>query len=277
MDTLREKKIQKLQEKINKYDTILANRELLEKETNKDYKKKKRKMVMLSVFYAGFIIALEKFFGFGFPFVQEQIKAYKSIQTTIDENGNKVCENIEYNCLDYGELSSVVTSLGSYLYYYSNWNLTSSGEYIRYIEKYNLKDMSLEEVSNLLIQPEKDLSYIKDSLEIIKQTEDSKQDINELPHYEAVYNELDKQDYIFVRESEVLNKCSTALFGLFFVVSNVLLLAADPYDLKGYKKNFNQKVEKKEEEYRKKAQLELRRILVKKRKIGNNIEDDENK
>ena len=112
MDTLKEKKLKKLQEKIKEYNTILANKNLLEKETNKDYKNLKIKIIISNIAVADFIALASKFVGLGFPFVRDQVKKYQDIQTTIEQDGSLTEEKKGY--IYEKDLDS------NYLYNYSN-------------------------------------------------------------------------------------------------------------------------------------------------------------
>lgn len=236
MDTSREKKIQKLQEKIEELDAVLTNGDLLEKETNKSYKRIKRNTIIASIALAGGITAVLKLAGFGFPFVKDKAIKYQDIQTTIDQDGNKTEEKIGYIYKENMEPNT--------LYNYSAWTSTVSGESYRYVEKYDLEDIDIDEMLTILEQGNFDFNSIKTEPEISKEMASSEEKLMELPKYEVVYNELDMQDFIYEYETNT-NNIEVTLFSIFAFAcldSFILIPAYSFIGLSGYKNNFDQMV-----------------------------------
>ncbi len=262
MNTLYEKKIQKLQEKINKYDTILANRELLEKEANKDYKKIKRKMVIATTALVGGFTAGPKLLGFGFPIVKDQVKKYQDIKTTIDQDGNVTEEKIGYIYKEDMEPNT--------LYNYSDWTSTLSEESIRYVEKYDLEDINIDEMLTILKQGNFDFNSIGTELEISKQTASSEEELMELPKYEAVYNELDMQDFIYEYETNANNIVTTITSLLGFTYFDVTIIGICALSLNNHKKYFESKICEKKEKCKDKKEQYVRKL----QKLNQNIKNE---
>ncbi len=253
MDTLKEKKLKKLQEKIKEYNTILANKNLLEKETNKDYKNLKIKIIISNIAIASFIALASKFVGLGFPFVRDQVKKYQDIQTTIEQDGSLTEEKNGY--IYEKDLDS------NYLYNYSNWTSTLSNEHIRYIEKYNLEDINIEEMLAILQEGKMDFDSLEEEPEIISmQTTYTEDELMELSNYKAVFHELDKQDFIYEYEPSKANFFLTAIDGVIFIWASIIFLSLNSSELKKYKNNFSQKVNEKEKEYMIKKEKYVRKL-----------------
>lgn len=273
MEKIRKDKLEKLREKIKKYNEILQSKESLEQRTKKDFRNLKIKTFIAAMAWTSITTLASKGLGFGYPIITEKLKTYQGIETTIDDSGRFTEVPQGYNCPDFGGLMGVQTQ-DNYLYNHSEWAKTITDDYVKYIEKYYLDEISIDEVRNLLSQDSIDFDYIlqqspftvnsdnkqqKSPVTIIEK-DYTEEDLQQGPYIEAVFHDFDANDYIYADEPSYREEGASAwLLGITcFPILMGLLIGNSELD--AYKKNFEEMVEKNREKYEEKTKKAQKRL-----------------
>lgn len=241
MQTIKENKIKRIQEKIAHIDKLLSGN--LNEQAKKECQKSKMKLILtLTCAISGLTVA-NKFIGYSFPVVRDNIKTYREKITQVSEDGTIYKTNGEYSYEEKVPLEKWFTNSSynkeSYLYNYSDWTSNISDNFIRYIEAYSIGDMSSEEIINLMQTENLNFKELFGEPTITYEYPSSialstkKNDI--------VICEPDKNDFIYQKENKNYNHANTFMFAALsisiFCFTNLAHESLKDKWLKNYEKN----------------------------------------
>lgn len=195
------KQLEELKEDIRNFK--MKNKEEADKIIKKDYKRKTIQGVCSLALGAVLCVLNLKSIKGGYPFHIDDIKYYRELETTIDEDGNvKVMEGIYRPC---GDLKTINKKIDLYHFPASSHALT--GETIQYVEKYSVEDLTAEEIVDLLAKDKLDLKSLGEP-EITSNI--YKGDFNTRPFIH--FTTIDQTDFIVEQETSNHNAVESIIF-----------------------------------------------------------------
>ena len=214
------KEIEDLQKEI-KY----INLKNLKIEITKNFKISLRSIQCIApyVLTAGITAGAFKMAGGGFPFYYGD---------TFQKNSHKMKEIDNLGNIRTEQQYDAFENSGNTLYYYSPWQLENDNLYKRNIEIYELKDITEEDILNILQKEELKLSDIfGDPISKKKETKNkiSDEELAKNAYFQAVIYSEDENDYIICQETAEENIGTTILyiFMTFFLELIPLFIRSD--------------------------------------------------
>ena len=180
-----------------------------------------------------------KFLGFGYPFYKDTNEEYLCTKKEIDNFGN-----VRYD-EQYGEFDNMTNIIN----YYTKWQ-EDNGIYSRTVLSYNLGKLSLEQINEII---DKEMIGVEDILGFpisgFIETKDNltQEEIKSDEYIEAIIYNVDKNDYILVKESVDDNVSMSVLY---FFVTLFSMYIPGYYREKISNFNYFDKVSDIEEEYK---------------------------